>query len=216
MNVNIRSIWLAIGTILVVVLLFSLSGKFTPLAIRGSGALEDVVGRLGILFVLSVFAERTVQVYVSIFRNAEKQSLSEAVRQGRVVGDTELALDRNAALAQQRASTQKYSVLLALLIGILLGLAGISLLSALVDTGTSLNGLLRVIDILIVGGLIAGGSQPIHQIIETITDTFSLTRESLKSTTDRAVDNRATPQPQAAAIVPVVVDPPLPPAGGVG
>lgn len=199
---SIRQIWLAAAAVVTVLILAATSAAFKPVNIKDDGALEAVLSRLAILFVLSIFVERTVQVYVSIFRNPRKQEIESQIRSASVTPvDAATKAANDTRLVEHQAGTQQRSVALCLVLGLAMGLSGVSVIEAIVDNSETapVNWLLRLLDILIVGGLLAGGSQPIHQIMETITDTFALTRKQLKVTTDQATLQQANAAPAPAA-----------------
>ncbi|MEC5291872.1 hypothetical protein VSX64_03255 [Aurantimonas sp. C2-6-R+9] len=157
-------------------LLDTKSDSFSVFAVN-DGAIVPVLERLGIFVALALFVERTTEVYVSVFLEPNQPKTPSALPgPGDVMG---------------KAATKLRATIFSLILGTLMGLAGVSILGAMMAPDYTMKIPMRLVDILLVGALLAGGADPIHQIMETIS-------QSAKAMKERAEAGRET---QAAEVV---------------
>jgi hypothetical protein len=118
--------------------------------------LEKTFMLLGSLLVVTLCIERSIEVFISLFRDSGARDKS----------DTPVELEN------YRYATKKYTLWVSFIIGLSVSAAGIRTLGSLVEHVPSLIGeqklIFQFLDILITAGLLAGGSEGIHHIMETI------------------------------------------------
>ena len=153
----------------------------------------SIVRLLGILFVIALFLERALEVFITTWRGPEADSLELDVQAARSVAETKAkanppvspqALDEaTAALkaAQKaeiayRSGTQRLALWTGLILGVLISAIGFRTLGHLIDAESfsqmpSLQkAVFKVMDCLITGGLIGGGSEGIHKLTQVYTE----------------------------------------------
>ncbi|WP_343561582.1 hypothetical protein [Kiloniella sp. b19] len=150
-------------------------------------AFEEALKTLGILIILALFVERAQEVYIKAWRGLERATLERAKQQWidiKGIGEAEnvSATDLSyctgqiriltTAITIYRAKTRKIAFISGLVLGILISLVGPRVLEEiLVNTpsGDPLqNELFNIVDVFITGGLIGGGSEALHQVMEKL------------------------------------------------
>jgi hypothetical protein len=149
-------------------------------------SLEDVVGTLAALAIISAFLERAVEVFVAAWRVGEQQQLEIKLQRLRAdrAGSAEVKALR-LRLNQFRHETRMYSLAVSVVLGILVSLAGVRALAAVVESGQIEqgywhNGFFNVLDVLITGALLSGGADAIHKIVSTFTTFMEATKSRVK------------------------------------
>ena len=172
-----RSIaWIA-GALLVIAIAGVLTMDSAPIGVRKfSGA--DVSRLLGSLGVIALFVERTLEVFVAAARSEAAEKLSASLTSARFAIATRSAdLQTHATagtlsgqLIEHRAGTRRLTNRVAVLVGILLGAAGLSTLATFYDLPAEgpRAALFRILDILITAGLIGGGTQALHKVLTAV------------------------------------------------
>lgn len=129
--------------------------------------MESITDLLVPLFVIAAFLERALEVFISSWRGVGEEGLE------------------GAELAKYKAHTKRIAFLSAVSGGVLISIAGIRVLHPLTDWDAELDGiqgqLFDFLDILITGGLLAGGSEGIHQVFSVITDFLKKTRDGINA-----------------------------------
>ena len=149
-----------------------------------------IIGELTALFLISLFLERALEVFLASWRDHGRLDLEHALAQAKA--DAAVALDANKAAAQQavlqaqavldkyRAVTANYTFACAVGAGIIVAIAGARTLGPLLADnpipGPHQHSLMTVVDVLITGGLIGGGSAGVHKLVSVITDFLDSTR----------------------------------------
>ena len=135
----------------------------------------DFVSRMSVLLFFSLLIERTVDIFLSIWRSEESNKLEGAVR--RLIAentphtDPEFVVAHN-DLIQFRAETIQWAMPVGFAMGLLISACGVRALSQFVDPasiGTVMvtqHWWFNVIDILFTGALLAGGADPIHKMLD--------------------------------------------------
>lgn len=150
--------------------------------VKNFGA-TDVVQLLTILLVVALLAERAIEIYVGAWRGPVASQLEATVktREEAVAGQlaaapsdgTVLSAARKAledAKDEQRrytCATRQHALWIGLALGLLVSGVGLRALETLVDpSGWSVRQLtaFRMIDVVLTGGVIAGGSEGIHRV----------------------------------------------------
>lgn len=125
--------------------------------------------QLGILYIVALFVERSLEVLLKAWRQGGKTRLEEKVREaeenGRAAAESELR--------DYRAGTQRRALLFGLTLGLMVSLAGVRLLGPIFDLAAASSfqqALFQFTDIILTAGLIAGGSAAIHELMALIDD----------------------------------------------
>jgi hypothetical protein len=162
----------------------------TRLVFRAFGA-TDVINLLTILFLVALLAERALEIFVGTWRSPEASQLELRVQRAehdlaalekapggeRALGEARAACEaaRRQEL-QYRCITRQVALWAGLALGLLVSGVGVRALGTLIDPGQS--GLsahqlpaFRFVDVLLTGGVIAGGSEGIHKVA-TLFDSF--------------------------------------------
>jgi hypothetical protein len=172
--------------VLILVFLLSMSFWLSPgsLAIKIISA-TDVISMLSSFFLIALILERSLEVFITTWRaeeadklDLEIQNLKDKISQRESKNATSDELDplrdnlKKTIFVQTnyRSQTQRIALYTGLAVGIAVATAGIRMLHLLVDPNTLATfskgqmGFFRVVDIILTGGLIAGGSDGIHKI----------------------------------------------------
>ena len=135
--------------------------------------------QLGILYIVALFVERSLEVLLKAWRQGEKTRLEAQVRtseeDGRAAAET--------ALREYRAGTQRRALLAGLTLGLMVSLAGVRLLGPIFDLSAASSfqrALFQFTDIILTAGLIAGGSAAIHELMALIDDLLRAGRKRAK------------------------------------
>jgi hypothetical protein len=163
----------------------------------------DVVQLLTILFVVALLAERALEVFVGTWRSAGANQHELTVRvaqenvtrlQGMTRPDSSaLAAARTALEGAKRAerhyrcATRMRALWIGLTLGLLVAGVGLRALETLIDPtlnawSTTQSAAFHLVDVVLTGGVIAGGSEGIHRIV-TVFDNF------MNATAKRAKDS---------------------------
>jgi len=177
-----------------------------PLVFKDNG-LTQVVQLLMSLVLVSLFLERTIEVFITIWRGPQAKQLEASVHthQMRMAALSKVAADPVAMVAmdqasqeldavtqaatQQKSGTRGWALWASLALGLAISLVGVRTLNPLV-TADSYNllaqgqkNLFDLVDVLITAGLIAGGSNGIHAILQVFIDLAEKTSNRIKSPT---------------------------------
>jgi len=171
---------------------------------------QAFVGLIAWLFAVTVFVERAVEVVVMVFRDQKADLLDEAESRATDASDnaTKAAAlantnavgqadkDKAATVAEgarmalaaahkekviYRAETKEIALLVGFMFGTLVSLAGVRALHGLLAETAVSDNLFTVADILVTGGMIAGGSEGIHRMANVFTSFM----DSLSARTDQ-------------------------------
>jgi hypothetical protein len=152
--------------------------------------LQDLSGLLAPLAFASAVIERAVQIIVSPWRDAEASKLEKAVS---AIKDTDPATNaRNAAdlkaasdrLDEYRGDTQQVAFGVSLTLSILVSMAGVRALGPFADVARLNNHAVTTpgqhlfflcVDVVVSAGLLAGGADAIHSVVNAATSFFDNT-----------------------------------------
>jgi len=155
------------------------------------------------LFVISLFLERAVEVFITTWRGIQQGELENRAAAARELADAarghapngaraddrpdtllEAALAAEAASRRYKADTQRKAFLACLAGGVLISAVGVRVLYPLLSWDLEYTGtqklLFNVIDIALTGGLLGGGSDGIHKLMGIYADFSDKTRAQLK------------------------------------
>ena len=153
----------------------------------------DLAGKLGILVLFSLIIERTLDVFLTLWRAPGSESFEAEIRQlekdlknraKKAAAEDALPAKRQEFL-DYKAVTQRYALPFGVVLGLLVAAFGVRALSQFLEV-TPENGpdasqmkWFSFIDIMFTGALLAGGSEPLHRLM-------NLYRKFMDSTTTRA------------------------------
>jgi hypothetical protein len=165
---------------------------------------KDVVMLLLGLFVVALFIERAVEVIMLVTRDKKEKQLEAQAKaldlqekekpKGRPKKETApkiTSVQASFALKEWKGNTKTIALYLTFTIGIILGVAGFRSLQPLVDMSvfkylsTVQRTLFVVVDIVITGALLGGGSKGIHEMVEAVLNTVELYRAVVKEGKER-------------------------------
>lgn len=187
---------LALATAATVTLLGSSGSVLCFVPDAGQRALDT----LGVLLIVTLFIERAQEVIMKSWRSEGRVPLTEAAAAARAQLDrlqadgasqVDLRAAQNGyeaasgALELYRSQTRRFALLLGITIGVLVALSGLRLLEDIVLEPPS-HWLQRFVfvfvDIVIVAGLIGGGSDALHKLIALVTDFLDTSRKKAVGT----------------------------------
>lgn len=159
----------------------------------------DVTALLTTFFVLALFVERTLEVFITVWRGKEttkRENELQTVKQALAQSPAESALqepmkEKTDWLVEYKCETQAIALRSGLVLGILIAAAGVRSFSTFVGGPVVPNptpfwssvqtGTFYVLDVLVSGGIIGGGSNAIHKMMNVITEFFDATAKNMKS-----------------------------------
>ncbi len=155
----------------------------------------DVLQIIMVLFVIALFLERAMDVFLTTWRAPQSEQLAveiAALKENleQRPNDEELMgqkREKEAELNQFKRTTRTIAMWTGFILGMIVALAGIRALFPLVDAHgfqtipAWQQTLFRLLDVLITGGLLAGGSDGIHKLAEVY-------RAFMESTKQKASD----------------------------
>ena len=181
MEKYVGRIWMAVLAIALAIVVLVHGNSLMQIEIpEGATPFRTALVQLGVLYVIALFVERSIEVLIKAWRQAEKTRLEEKARSSE--DDSKVATEKN--LQEYKAGTQRRALLLGLTLGILVSLAGVRLLGPIFgfgEAGTSFQrAVFQFTDIALTAGLIAGGSATIHELMALIDDFLKTSRERAK------------------------------------
>ena len=157
----------------------------------------DVTKVLTTFFVLALFVERTLEVFITAWRGEEtvkREDELQTVKQALPQNPTESALQgvktKTDWLVEYKCETQAIALRSGLVLGILIAAVGVRSFHTFVGpVDPSKMGswfklhtaTFSVLDVLVSGGIIGGGSDAIHKMMNVITEFFDATTKKVKT-----------------------------------
>ncbi|MDE2663338.1 MAG: hypothetical protein OXI39_10100 [Gemmatimonadota bacterium] len=146
----------------------------------GVDPFRKALSQLGVLYIVAVLVERSLEVLLKAWRQGGKIRLEgeaqSAGEDGRAAAE--------AKLRQYRVGTQRRALLFGLTLGIMVSLFGVRLLGSIFEFGAGTPPLQRDLfqftDVIVTAGLIAGGSATIHKAMALIEDLLNPNRTRAK------------------------------------
>lgn len=133
------------------------------------------------LFVIAVFVERVIEVFLIYAREPEKQKIKNSIARAT---DSNVKAELEQKLAAYSLETGQMAIGMGLVIGILISAAGFRTLNGFTGTDGLINlsdlqkQLFVVTDIIITGVIICGGSAAIDKIAGRFSEYFNLDRNN--------------------------------------
>jgi hypothetical protein len=143
---------------------------------------QSFIGTMSWLFVVALFAERAVEVIISVLRDAgasplelqcdaAQEKVDEQIRANPgAVADLTAVHGAQAALAEYRSATKELALCISFVLGLFVSLAGVRALESIVTAVPAANWLFPIADIILTGAVIAGGSDGVHQMVNVFTN----------------------------------------------
>jgi hypothetical protein len=169
--------------VIVAIVIYAVIWAKESLQLRDIGDAK-ILSLLASLFVIALFCERTLEIIIHTLRSTGRLELEEMLQAkqdeleilnktpkpiSKAISKVEDALQEiKNKIKEYKRNTRSTSMLLGLLIGILVSAVGIRVIGALVENipeGGIQSAGFKIVDILITGGLISGGSEGIHRMM---------------------------------------------------
>jgi hypothetical protein len=139
---------------------------------------------IGVLVLAAAIIERANEVIVMAFRDYEADRLEDLMEQANdaFAANTieplrEIAAQAKTNLTEYKAQTKEFALLVALCFGLMVSLAGVrSLHPLLSNQGFPAGRLFTIVDIILTGAMLAGGSEGVHRLANIVSsgaDTLS-------------------------------------------
>jgi hypothetical protein len=148
----------------------------------------DFTQQLTPLVLIPLFIERSLEVFITVWRGEKAEQLQRDVEKATALKDNAKVQDATDALTKYQFATQQIALPSALFLGIVIaslgvrGLGNFADLDKLTDHPTQ-KYLFNVADVLLTGALMGGGSDFMHKIITTFTDLMDATSQKAKAST---------------------------------
>ena len=181
MHRYIGQIWLSLAILALVVVIGTQGGSLK--AIKTTTVMEPFLAalrQLGILYIVALFVERSLEVLMKAWRQGGKVQLEAGIKSET---DPKVVKDKKSELEQYRAQTQRRALLVGLTFGLLVSLSGVRLLGSIFvskDLPPFQLATFQFTDIMVTAGLIAGGSSTIHELMALIDDFLKESRKRAK------------------------------------
>ena len=182
MERNIGRIWLALLVLVLAVVVLAFGDSLKPIGTKvGQAPFLTALTQLGILYIVALFVERSLEVLIKAWRQGGKSRLEAEARSA----EEGARAEAEKALEEYRAGTQRRALLVGLTLGILVSLSGVRLLGPIFEFGGAdgwsfQQAVFQFIDIIVTAGLIAGGSATIHELMALIDDFLKASRKRAK------------------------------------
>jgi hypothetical protein len=155
---------------------------------------QVVVDILIPIVLIATFLERAQEVFISAWRDIGRAGYDQTIKRlkATLAGQPAGAQDAKAVselesaeadLARYRAKTKRIAFLFSLAAGLLISIAGVRVLRPLTSMDADPVGVQRhlfnIVDIVLTGALIGGGSEGAHRVMSVITDFLDVTRQNI-------------------------------------
>ena len=177
MERSVRELWVVLMALVLAIILFSQGSSWGPITIPDEAEpFQTALIQLGILYIIALFVERSLEVLIKVWREGEKGSREERVR----LANEGARLEAEQHLSEYKAGTRRWALLGGLTLGIMVSLAGVRLLGPIfaseLPNEQYQKALFHFTDVILTGGLIAGGSATIHQLMALVDDFLKASR----------------------------------------
>ncbi len=153
---------------------------------------SDVLAIITSMFVVAVFMERSIEAILIPVRAPDRQKLEQELEDiGTDDSKKGKQIEKERELQTYKLNTAKYANWLSICFGLIISVVGIRTLAGLVNPddlkalGDIHRTLFSFVDIVLTGGVIAGGSAAIDKIGRKISESFKLT----SATDEKAKEN---------------------------
>lgn len=187
-------LWLTLAVLLVGGLV--LAAKVGSLTLKPFGPV-DVTKVLTTFFVLALFVERTLEVFITAWRGDETakrennlQAAKDALAQNPADANLQEGVNKaTQELTEYKCETKAIALRAGLVLGILIAAVGVRSFDTFVDArfdpktfwDRAQAAIFFVLDALVSGGIIGGGSDAIHKMMNIITEFLDATAKKVKT-----------------------------------
>ena len=184
MQQYISRIWVALLVLALLAVLFFVGDDLKPISTeKGDAPFITALTQLGILYIVALFVERSLEVLIKAWRQGRKSILEHDVSSAETDSDAEAQAKKD--LAEYKAGTQRRALLLGLTLGVLVALSGVRLLGPTFSFEPNSYGwfqqaIFHFTDIIVTAGLIGGGSATIHELMALIDNFLKSSRQKAK------------------------------------
>jgi hypothetical protein len=208
MSSNIKNLLYLMPVLLLTALLIYAMPEVVPFrdlkSIQG-----EIIDLVSVLLVIAVFLERSLEVFIITWRSSGAERLDIEIEFTKRDNPEEL----NKKMYQRvvyRSNTTRYALWTGLAAGILISTTSIRVLQPFLDPG-QLSGFhlfaFHFVDVMLTGGLIAGGSDAIHKIAKIYTNFMDASAKRLEMPRE-GIPGGNIPYPSPAQPIPTVSNQP--------
>lgn len=182
---------IVIGLLLVSLASAALVGWLKPGLVRfWPFTVGDFLQLITPLFLVALFIERVLEVFLTSWRAAESKKLELAAKRevrDATNDDAKTAEEPETALADYKSRTQRIALLSGTAIGVIISALGVRILELFVDPAVFQNlssaqqTLFRIADVLFTGAVLGGGSEGLHKLVRVFTNFMESSAERAKS-----------------------------------
>jgi hypothetical protein len=156
----------------------------------GKYSAADFTQQLTPLVLISLFIERSLEIFITVWRGGRAAELQAALDSAKALPETDPAkIDSvkvaNDSLTKYRFATQQITLPSGLFLGILIATLGVRGLGNFAQVDKITNYVQRdafnVVDVLLTGAVMGGGSDFMHRLITTFTDLMDATSQKAKA-----------------------------------
>lgn len=182
--------------ILLALLLFTYLLNIKTLALK-PGVFDNIVSLFGYLLIISLFVERSIEMFLSALRSQDADDLDRKIDKlnTQIENSDGISKSKISELNEQldilrddrtayRAKSRFIALWIGLVIGIMVAMVGVRILGNIVDE-TSLtdrsHGLFTLVDVLITGSVLAGGSDSINKVMKVYNNLMNRAANKAKS-----------------------------------
>ena len=175
------------------ILIVLIGGIYSP---SSAVFLKDISSKfpttLGYLFLVAIFVERAIEVFLSAWRSEQADNLDLQISQKKLqfeeaVDTDHLTIQNELQLLEKEradysAQSRIYAIWMGIIIGALISAVGIRALDTIVDTSTMISSQKQLfigIDILLTAALLAGGSDAINKLMKTYNNFIMTTNNKI-------------------------------------
>lgn len=180
------ALWLILVALLIGAMILGSKVGFLPPKDFGAGEVTKLLGRF---FVLALFVERTLEVFITAWRGEKTVKLEQELKIAKESSPPvpQNVKDTTEKLTEYKCQTQSIALRSALVLGILVAAVGVRSFNVFIDEpkiqwfNNLHKGTFNVLDVLVSGGIIGGGSEAIHKMMNVITEFLDATAKKAKN-----------------------------------
>ncbi len=178
MEPYIGRVWVGLLVSAVAVVVATQVGALAPVQVgEGETPFRTALAQLGILYIVALFVERSLEVFVKALRQGQKALLQQEVNSTKDAAKAKA----ETVLLKYKAGTQRLALLVGLTLGMMVSLSGVRILGAIFEVAEAWAPLQKTVfhftDVVITAGLIGGGSATIHELMALVDRFLRKTRE---------------------------------------
>ena len=181
MDKFVGRIWVSLAVLAVAVAIAVQGHSLKPVEMESRNeAFLIALTQLGILYIVALFVERSLEVLMKAWRLGRRIELEDKIGSAETDDDKQNAKKQ---LGEYKVGTQRRALLVGLTLGILVSLSGVRILGPIFDVSDGWSfqvAVFRFTDIIVTAGLIAGGSSTIHELMALIDDFLKASRQRAK------------------------------------